>query len=111
MCALTVTVQLDLVYPRTLTSAKDVKSFMSEPSNGTTDSAQSAVPKFFLGLENLVPETTRTKCSKCKETTPAQWVKIQPTTIALNPEESLEFLFLAKRIIMCQICGNITVTK
>lgn len=86
---------------------------MSEPSNETSDSALSVPPKYLLDLQNVVPESIKKKCSKCDSVTMHQWVKVQPISLvqATDQEVLLEIMYLAKRIIMCQQCGTISVTK
>jgi hypothetical protein len=65
------------------------------------------------GIDQSV-QSVSVKCSQCKITTPHEWIKVTPQSIAdlsaLTPNEMMEWaklsLQLTKRLIICQVCGN-----
>ena len=92
-----------------LTNVKGVKSTMSEQQKENEDSAEIATVRFLFDL-NANVEFLQKKCSKCKITTPQSWFKVGVNDIE-GQTDPVELLKLYKRVVLCQNCGNITVTN
>ena len=82
---------------------------MSEVQKENEDSAQNVAVRYLFDL-NASVEFLQKKCAKCKVTTPQSWFRVGVTHIE-GQTDPLELLKLAKRVVLCQKCGNITVTN
>lgn len=57
-------------------------------------------------------ESSSVKCAKCEGVTEHQYIKIQPEPTNLNETiDVMEFLKLAKRLLLCTKCGNMRLTN
>lgn len=90
---------------------------MSETQKESVESAVNATVRFLFDLNENV-EFLQKKCAKCKITTPHAWFRVGVTDLGDPSLENkhaimnaLELLKLAKRVVLCQNCGNITVTN
>lgn len=92
-----------------LTNVKVVNDTMSEAQKENEVSAENATVRFLFDL-NANVEFLQKKCSKCKITTPHSWFRVGVNDIE-GQSDPMELLKLAKRVVLCQTCGNITVTN
>lgn len=90
-------------------NVKVVKNTMSEAQKENVDSAEIATVRFLLDL-NANVEFLQKKCAKCKTNTPHSWFKVGVSDIE-GQTDPVELLKLYKRVVLCQNCGNITVTN
>lgn len=95
-----------------LTNVRYVRNIMSEVPKENEDSAAPATVRYLFDL-NANVEFLQKKCAKCKINTPHSWFKVGVTDIGdpENPVDPLELLKLYKRVVLCQNCGNISVTN
>ena len=92
-----------------LTNVKVVNDTMSEAQKENEVSAENATVRFLFDL-NANVEFLQKKCAKCKTNTPHSWFRVGVNDIK-GQSDPMELLKLAKRVVLCQTCGNISVTN
>jgi ribosomal protein S27E len=84
---------------------------MSEAQKENVDSAAPATVRFLFDLDGASRlEFLQKKCPKCKINTPHSWFKVGVSDIE-GQTDPMELLKLYKRVVLCQNCGNISVTN
>ena len=112
LCVLFVIHLLVTRYPLYSENVKDVKNTMSEAQKQkTSDSAPDVEQRYLLDLAGLnETEVINKKCSKCNVVTPHEWCKMGVLQ-ATGEVDPMDLLKKAKRIILCQNCGHMSVTN
>lgn len=89
------------------------KSTESKDSPTDTDFVPPAEQRFQFALSGQDLQFNTIKCNPCNQVTPHQWlmVQVEPSLIAPEKFTVLTLNEMARRLILCQNCGNIRLIK
>lgn len=87
----------------------DGTSSPKPPINVSNESVPSVMPRFRLAVSPNV-EQTKVKCDKCGTNTDHDWTMLSPVD-ELNLMSMVEIAPMAKRVLLCKVCGNVRVVK